>query len=158
MFRQMNRKKQQLTDEECIGILKSELRGVLSLNGDDGYPYGLSANHYYCEEDGRIYFHSGKKGYKVDAICRDNRASFCVYDGGFRREGEWALNIRSVIVFGKIEFVDDQKVIKRISALLSRKFTADHEYIEKEIETYGAATLMFALVPEYMTGKIVNEA
>ena len=81
-----------------------------------------------------------------------------MYDGGFRREGEWALNIRSVIVFGKIEFVDDQKVIKRISALLSRKFTDDHEYIEKEIETYGAATLMFALVPEYMTGKIVNEA
>ena len=158
MFRQMNRKKQQLTDEECREILKSELRGVLSLNGDDGYPYGLPTNHYYREEDGKLYFHSGKKGYKIDAIRRDNRASFCVYDGGFRREGEWALNIRSVIVFGKIEFVDDQKEINRISALLSRKFTDDNEYIEKEIETYGAATLMFALVPEHMTGKMVNEA
>ena len=158
MFRQMNRKKQQLTDEECREILKSELRGVLSLNGDDGYPYGLPTNHYYSEEDGKLYFHSGKKGYKIDAIRRDNRASFCVYDGGFRREGEWALNIRSVIVFGKIEFVDDQKEINRISALLSRKFTDDNEYIEKEIETYGAATLMFELVPEHMTGKIVNEA
>ncbi|MBP5239670.1 MAG: pyridoxamine 5'-phosphate oxidase family protein [Oscillospiraceae bacterium] len=158
MFRQMNRKKQQLTDEECREILKSELRGVLSLNGDDGYPYGLPTNHYYSEEDGKLYFHSGKKGYKIDAIRRDNRASFCVYDGGFRREGEWALNIRSVIVFGKIEFVDDQKEINRISALLSRKFTDDNEYIEKEIETYGAATLMFALVPEHMTGKMVNEA
>ena len=158
MFRQMNRKKQQLTDEECREILKSELRGVLSLNGDDGYPYGLPTNHYYSEEDGKLYFHSGKKGYKIDAIRRDNRASFCVYDGGFRREGEWALNIRSVIVFGKIEFVDDQKEINRISALLSRKFTDDNEYIEKEIETYGAATLMFALVPDHMTGKIVNEA
>lgn len=158
MFRQMNRKKQQLTDEECREILKSELRGVLSLNGDDGYPYGLPTNHYYSEEDGKLYFHSGKKGYKIDAIRRDSRASFCVYDGGFRREGEWALNIRSVIVFGKIEFVDDQKEINRISALLSRKFTDDNEYIEKEIETYGAATLMFALVPEHMTGKIVNEA
>ena len=61
-------------------------------------------------------------------------------------------------MFGKIEFVDDQKEINRISALLSRKFTDDNEYIEKEIETYGAATLMFALVPEHMTGKIVNEA
>ncbi|MBO6017212.1 MAG: pyridoxamine 5'-phosphate oxidase family protein, partial [Oscillospiraceae bacterium] len=148
----------QLTDEECREILKSELRGVLSLNGDDGYPYGLPTNHYYSEEDGKLYFHSGKKGYKIDAIRRDNRASFCVYDGGFRREGEWALNIRSVIVFGKIEFVDDQKEINRISALLSRKFTDDNEYIEKEIETYGAATLMFALVPEHMTGKMVNEA
>ena len=41
MFREMLRKKQQLSDEECIGILKNELRGVLSVNGDDGYPYGV---------------------------------------------------------------------------------------------------------------------
>ena len=52
MFRQMNRKKQQLPDEECIAILKSELRGVLSVNGDDGYPYGVPINHYFCEDDG----------------------------------------------------------------------------------------------------------
>ena len=105
MFRQMNRKKQQLPDEECIDILKTELRGVLSVNGDDGYPYGLPINHYYCEDDGKIYFHSGKKGHKADALRRDDKASFCVYDGGFRKEGEWALNIRSVIVFGRVEFV-----------------------------------------------------
>ena len=158
MFRQMNRKKQQLSDEECIEILKNELRGVLSVNGDDGYPYGLPTNHYYCEEDGKIYFHSGKKGHKVDAILRDGRVSFCVYDSGFRREGEWALNIRSVIVFGRIEFVEDQDKINRISAMLARKFTNDEQYIEKEIENHGAATLMFALVPEYMTGKMINEA
>lgn len=158
MFRQMNRKKQQLPDEECIEILKTELRGVLSVVGDDGYPYGLPINHYYCEDDGKIYFHSGKKGHKADALRRDNKASFCVYDGGFRKEGEWALNIRSVIVFGRVEFVEDQEEIRRISALLARKFTDDEAYIEKEIETYSAATLMFALVPEYMTGKMVNEA
>ena len=158
MFRQMNRKKQQLPDEECISILKSELRGVLSVNGDDGYPYGVPTNHYYCEDDGKIYFHSGKKGHKVDAIRRDDRASFCVYDSGFRREGEWALNIRSVIAFGRIEFVEDQEKINRISELLARKFTDDDEYIEKEIENHGASTLMFALVPEYMTGKMINEA
>ena len=158
MFRQMNRKKQQLPDEECIAILKSELRGVLSVNGDDGYPYGVPINHYFCEDDGKIYFHSGKKGHKVDAIRRDGKASFCVYDSGFRREGEWALNIRSVIVFGRIEFVEDQGKINRISALLARKFTDDEEYIEKEIKNYGASTLMFALVPEYVTGKMINEA
>ena len=158
MFRQMNRKKQQLTDEECIEILKKELRGVLSVNGDGGYPYGLPTNHYYCEEDGKIYFHSGKKGHKVDAIHRNNKASFCVYDSGFRKEGEWALNIKSVIVFGQIEFVDDKEEINRISTLLARKFTDDDAYIEKEVKNYGAATLMYALVPEHMTGKMINEA
>ena len=158
MFREMMRKKQELTREECVGILKKELRGVLCVLGDDDYPYGMPLNHYYSEDDGKLYFHSGKKGHKIDAIMRHDKASFCVYDEGFRRDGEWALNIRSVIVFGKIEIVEDRDVIYRICADLSRKFTDDEQYIQNEIEHSGPGTLMFALVPEYMTGKIVNEA
>ena len=41
MFRELVRKKQQISKEECITLLKEELRGVLSVQGDDGYPYGL---------------------------------------------------------------------------------------------------------------------
>ncbi len=158
MFREMLRKKQQLPEEECIEILKNELRGVLSVIGDDDYPYGMPINHFYCEEDGKIYFHSGRKGHKIDAMKRHDKASFCVYDQGFRRKGEWALNIRSVIVFGRIEFIEDREKIYEIARHLSHKFTDDEEYIEREIVRSGPGTLMFALVPEHMTGKLVNEA
>ena len=158
MFREMMRIKQQLPQEECIEILKNEPRGVLSVLGDDGYPYGMPINQYYCEEDGKIYFHSGKKGHKVDAIKRCDKASFCAYDQGFRREGEWALNIRSVIDFGRIEIIEDTEKVYEISRRLSRKFTDDEAYIEHEIVKSGPRTLMFALVPEHMTGKLVNEA
>ena len=158
MFREMLRKKQALSEEECIDILKTELRGVLSVLGDDGYPYGMPINHFYREEDGKLYFHGGKRGHKIDAIRSCDKASFCVYDEGFRREGEWALNIKSVIVFGRIEFVDDQETVYRISEKLSRKFTDDDAYIKREIEKSGSATLMFALVPEHISGKLVNEA
>ena len=158
MFREMLRKKQQLPEEECIEILKNELRGVLSVIGDDDYPYGMPINHFYCEEDGKIYFHSGRKGHKIDAMKSHDKASFCVYDQGFRREGEWALNIRSVIVFGRIEFIEDREKIYEIARRLSHKFTDDEEYIEREIVRSGPGTLMFALVPEHITGKLVNEA
>ena len=158
MFRDMLRKKQQLPEEECIELLKNELRGVLSVIGDDDYPYGMPINHFYCEEDGKIYFHSGRKGHKIDAMKRHDKASFCVYDQGFRRKGEWALNIRSVIVFGRIEFIEDREKIYEIARHLSHKFTDDEEYIEREIVRSGPGTLMFALVPEHMTGKLVNEA
>jgi nitroimidazol reductase NimA-like FMN-containing flavoprotein (pyridoxamine 5'-phosphate oxidase superfamily) len=47
MFRKMVRFKQQLPEEECIGILTKQLRGVLSVLGDEGYPYGLPINHYF---------------------------------------------------------------------------------------------------------------
>ena len=158
MFREMLRRKQQLPEEECIEVLKQEPRGVLSVLGDDDYPYGMPLNHFYCEDDGKLYFHSGLKGHKIDAIRRNDKASFCVYDQGYRREGEWALNIRSVILFGHIEFIEDQEKIYEISRKLSYKFTDDTAYIEHEIEHSGPRTLMFALTIEHMTGKLVNEA
>ncbi|MCR5206403.1 MAG: pyridoxamine 5'-phosphate oxidase family protein [Lachnospiraceae bacterium] len=158
MFRELVRKKQKLSEEECIDLLKNEPRGVLSVLGDDDYPYGMPINHYYCEEDGKLYFHGGKTGHKIDAIKRHNKVSFCVYDQGFRKPGEWALNIRSVVVFGKIEIIEDMETVIKISRQLSYKFTNDEKYIEHEITNSGTRTLMFALVPECITGKLVNEA
>jgi nitroimidazol reductase NimA-like FMN-containing flavoprotein (pyridoxamine 5'-phosphate oxidase superfamily) len=65
MFRPMRRFKQQMTDEECIRVLKEERRGVLSLHGEDGYPYGIPINYYYDEADGRIYLHGASSGHKL---------------------------------------------------------------------------------------------
>ena len=83
MFRPMRRFKQQIADSECKEILKNEKRGVLSLLGDDGYPYGLPLSHLYSEEDNKIYFHCAKEGHKIDAIKNYDKASFCVYDSGY---------------------------------------------------------------------------
>ena len=158
MFRELVRIKKKLPEGECLEILRTRLRGVLSVLGDDDYPYGMPMNHYYHEEDGKLYFHSGKKGHKIDAIKKHDKVSFCVFDDGYREEGQWALNIRSVIVFGRIEIVEEQEKIYEISRRLSHKFTGDEEYIEKEIQQSGPGTFMFALVPEHICGKLVNEA
>ncbi len=158
MFREMRRIKQQISPEECRQVLREQPRGVLSMLGDDGYPYGIPMDHWYCEADGAIYFHCAKAGHKIDAITACDKVSYCVMDEGWRKEGEWALNIRSVIVFGRIEMVEDQETIYRIARQLSYKFTNDEQYINREITRSGPRTLMFALVPEHMTGKIVNEA
>ena len=158
MFREVARKRQVLTSEQITKILKSEKRGVLSVLGDNGYPYGLPMNFWYNEENGCIYFHSGKKGHKVDAISSDNKVSFCVYDDGFKKEGEWALNISSVIVFGKIHIVEDSEKSAEIYRKLSLKFTSDIGYIDSEIEKFAKVTLCYELQPEHITGKIVNES
>ena len=68
MFRPMRRFKQQISVAACKEILKNEKRGVLSLLGDNGYPYGLPLSHLYSEEDTKIYFHGAKEGHKIDAI------------------------------------------------------------------------------------------
>lgn len=158
MFREMARKKQSLEMSEMIKILNSEKRGVLSVHGDHGYPYGLPINFWYNEENGCLYFHSGKKGHKVDAIASNNKVSFCVYDEGFRKDGEWALNIRSVIVFGKMRMVENSEEAIEIYRKLSLKYTSDIDYIDSEIEKFSKVTLCYELQPEHITGKIVNEA
>lgn len=158
MFREMIRKKQQLSTEECIEILKAQPRGVLSLMGDDGYPYGLPMDYWYNDQDGKLYFHCGQQGHKIDAIRRWDKASFCVMDQGYRKEGEWALNIKSVIVFGRISILTDQEAALDITRQLSFKYTQDADYIDREIRLYGSGVLCFALTPEHITGKLVNEA
>lgn len=158
MFREMLKKKKRISVEECIEILKSETRGVLSVIGDNDYPYGMPMNHWYNEEDGKIYFHSGNFGYRLEALRKNNKVSFCTYDKGYKNEGEWAWNVRSVIVFGKIEIIDELKTIIDIATKLSHKFTQDEEYIKKEIELYGHETILLQLTPEHISGKKVSES
>jgi len=158
MFRELTRKKQALSKEECVEILRKEPRGVLSVSGDDGYPYGMPMNFLYDENENKIYFHSGKSGHRIDAVRKNPKVSFCVYDKGYRKEGEWALNIKSVIVFGKISLIEDGERVRRISRELSLKYTSDTAYIEHEIKAFSAAAVCLSLEPEYMTGKLVNES
>ncbi|MBQ9048789.1 MAG: pyridoxamine 5'-phosphate oxidase family protein [Solobacterium sp.] len=158
MFRKMVRSRLAISEQECIEVLKNEPRGVLSVLGDDDYPYGMPMDHWYCEEDGCLYFHSGMAGHKIDAMKRHDKVSYCVYDKGFVREGEWALNIRSVIIFGRIRVVEDHDKAMEIVRKLSLKYTDDTDYIEREIVSAGKRTLVFALVPEHMSGKLVNES
>lgn len=158
MFRELARKNKEISREECIGLLKNETRGVLSVLGDDEYPYGMPMNHFYNEEDGKIYFHCGKAGHRLDSLKNHDKVSFCVYDAGYRNEGEWALNVKSVIVFGRMKVVDDMARIVDISRALSHKFTQDEEYISREIEKYARGTLLLELTPEHMCGKMVTES
>lgn len=158
MFRELARKKQQLTKDECIELLKKEKRGVLSVIGDNDYPYGMPMNHFYNETDGKIYFHTGKKGHRTDALKENEKVSFTLIDDGVKQEDGWALTVKSVIVFGRVKLVDDMDKIVDISARLSRKFTNDEEYIKNEIKSFASATLLLELTPEYICGKTVTES
>lgn len=157
MFREVARVKQALDRESCIRILKEEKRGVLAVQGDDGYPYAMPLNHWYCEEDGKLYFHSGRNGHRTDSIRRCDKASFCVMNQGTQEAGNWWLDFESVIVFGRIEIIEDHERALDISRRLSYKFTENEGYIQYEIEHSGPGVMVFALTPEHITGKLVHE-
>ena len=158
MFRKMRRFKQQIREEECIRVLTEEKRGILSMLGDDGYPYGIPLDHWYSEEEGKLYFHGAKVGHKIDSITACDKVSYCVLDQGYRREGEWALNIRSVIAFGRIRPVTDRDKTVEICSHIVRKFTDDEQYLREELERSLPRVRCLELTIEHMTGKLVNEA
>ncbi len=132
MFRPMRRFKQQLTQEECVEILNTEVRGVLSVLGDDDYPYGIPIDFYYNQQENKIYFHGAK-------------------------EGHWALYFKSVIVFGKIKIVEDFNKAIEICRNLSLKFTKDVSEIDIMIEKYAKNVMCLEMDCEHITGKSVAE-
>jgi nitroimidazol reductase NimA-like FMN-containing flavoprotein (pyridoxamine 5'-phosphate oxidase superfamily) len=118
----------------------------------------MPMNHWYNEADGKIYFHCGKSGHRLDALRKCNKVSFCTYDRGYCEYGDWALHVKSVIVFGTIAIVEDMETIADISRKLSYKFTQDEEYIQNEIDKYAKATLLLRLTPEHICGKQITES
>lgn len=159
MFRKMRRFKQQLPPEECIEILKREKRGVLSVLGDDGYPYGMPLDHYYDVESGKLYFHCAMAGHKLDAIRACDKVSYCITGEGRHEDGiSWSLTYRSVIIFGRMKVLDDHETALRLARSLGEKFTQDTAYLDHEIQHSGPRMLMLELTPEHITGKRVNES
>lgn len=158
MFRPMRRFRQQVSEEACAEVLKEQWRGVLSVLGDGGYPYGVPVDFFYDEEKGEIYFHGAKEGHKIDAIRACDKVSFCVWNEGFIKQGEWALNITSVIAFGKIRIVEDESERTRILRQIGLKYYPDRESAEKVLRDAGHRAICLALKIEHMTGKLVKES
>ena len=81
-----------------------------------------------------------------------------MFDNGYRNKDEWALNVKSVVIFGEISFVTDEEKANVICSALCRKFTEDKEYLRQELEDFLSKVQCLELTPEHMTGKLVNES
>ena len=47
MFRTIRKKKNEISIDTAKALLQSSRRGVLAVNGDDGYPYAIPINYFY---------------------------------------------------------------------------------------------------------------
>ena len=156
MFRNMRRFKQQLSEQECLDVLIHAPRGVLAVHGEDGYPYAFPMNFIYLH--GKIYFHCAKAGHKLDALASNDKVSFCVMDEGFRKSGDWALNIKSIVLFGRVNKTDGTQETIEILRQIGLKYYPTAEGVEGEIRKAGAHVQILELTIEHMTGKLVNES
>ncbi|MCD8381627.1 MAG: pyridoxamine 5'-phosphate oxidase family protein [Clostridiales bacterium] len=157
MFREMRRSRQAVSREECIRLLETERRGVLSVNGDDGYPYGIPMNFYYDPEDGKLYLHGAKAGHRFDSLRACDKVCFTTWNTGEQKEGDWAWTLVSVIAFGRAELVDDPDRKRRQLIRLGMKYYPSPEEWERTLEKHGDRAQLIALTIEHLTGKQVHE-
>ncbi len=151
-FREMRRKRQQLSEEENINILKKSTSGTLALLGDNGYPYAVPISYVFS--DGKLYFHSALSGHKVDAIRGCDKASFCVIDQDEVHAEKYTTFFRSVIAFGKIHIIEDAAEKLVTARMLGNRYNPNQEEaLQKELENGISRMLMIRLDIEHLTGK-----
>ena len=155
-FREMRRKRQQLSEEKSIGILQKATAGTLALLGDGGYPYAVPISYVYA--DGKLYFHSALSGHKIDAIRNCDKASFCVIDQDEVHPEKYTTYFRSVIAFGRIHIIEDEQKKLETARLLGDRYNPNQEEaLQKELEKGLSRMLMIRFDIEHLTGKAAIE-
>ena len=155
MFREMRRKRQQLEQVECEAILREATSGVLSLLGDDGYPYGVPLSHAYV--DGRLVFHGSMKGHKLDAMRANPKASYTVIQQDQVVPEEFTTYFRSVIAFGQLRVLEGERKLAALRQLSDAFWPNHEEEREAEIAPRLDHMSVFVMDIEHMTGKQAKE-
>lgn len=153
MFREMRRKNQRMEDAKSIEILKRESYGVLAVFGDEGYPYAVPMSYIY--DNGKIYFHGANAGHRFDAVCQNEKASFCVVAQDEVVPEQYATHYRSVVAFGRIRIMEETAEKRTAIELLADKYhpKATKEFRNHAIEAEMPALCMFVFEIEHLTGK-----
>ncbi len=152
MFREMRRFKQQLSQQELDDILTNSTSGVLSLIGDDGYPYGVPMSFAYSNNS--LIFHGAITGHKADAIRKNPKASFCIIDRDAVIADEYTTNYRSVIAFGKIREITAPQEKLEYSMVLAGKYRPGFDDISGDkIKAAMERMAVYVMEIEHVTGK-----
>ena len=151
MSREMRRKEKEMDISEAKVLLGDAEVGRLVMSLRDE-PYVIPVNFVYFQD--RVYFHCAREGQKIDYLSANPRVCFEVDEflgvKPSRKPCSFGSKYRSVIVFGKAEFVEN----------VDEKKLALRKLVEKYAKTYTSfdedafeKTMVVAIIVERLTGK-----
>ena len=155
MFREMRRKRQALDVEVCEQLLSEATSGVLSVLGDDGYPYGVPLSHAFI--DGRLVFHGAASGHKLDAMRAYPKASYTVILQDQVVPAKFTTHYRSVIAFGRLRVLEGDEKLTMLRRLGDRFWPGHEDEREDEIAPRLNHMVVFVMDIEHLTGKQAKE-
>ena len=157
MFRPIRRKKKEIDIDATKELLKCSRRGVLAVNGDEGYPYAVPVNYFYDSDAQKIYFHGARAGHKADALKVSDKVCFTVYGNETVREEAWAPFVQSAVVFGRCHLLEASTATTEILKKIARKYYPNEQLIDEEIDRSGKAVQLFEIEIEHLSGKEIQE-
>ena len=157
MFRPARRKNKEISMDETRKILKGERRGVLAVNGDEGYPYAIPVNYYYDEEEQKIFFHGSRVGHKIDALKKSDKVCFTIIGSEEIKDEPWAPYVKSAVVFGRCHLMEDASMADIRLRQFAMKYYPNEELVSEEIAVSGKGVQMYVIEIEHMSGKEIQE-
>ncbi|MGN0240431.1 MAG: pyridoxamine 5'-phosphate oxidase family protein, partial [Candidatus Weimeria sp.] len=87
-----------------------------------------------------------------------DKVSFTVIEDLPKQNDDFALYVNSVIVFGKIQLVEDrEKVLKSAMELARHIYPEQEEFYRDDLERNRDRVQILEITPEHITGKKVHE-
>lgn len=153
MFREMRKKDRELSLEEAKKIIEEQSCGVMSVIGDEGYPYGVPLNYGYV--DGKFYIHcTSGESHKTDAIRKNPKVCMTIVAKSDLLKEKLTTDFASVVVFGKARIVTGaeekmEAMIKMMEGLAPEMIGSVREHCLGAEQAYS----MIEITPEHITGK-----
>lgn len=154
----------EVTDKKMIKeVLYKAEYGTLALCTNNK-PYSLPIN--FVEYNNEIFFHGAKKGKKIDYIKENANASFSVIEAYSLLPSYFSTDtgnaapathlFKSIIIDGKIEFVEDYNEKAQALEALMKKYQREGNYTPLHDSMYEkiiTATCIYKLIPEQTKAK-----
>lgn len=144
-----------LEPDECMQLLDSTDTFVLTLNGEDGWPYSVPLN--FVRVDDCLYYHGGRKGGTVECMKRDDRCTVTVFsEGGYEDYGgnscDTTTLFGSVVVRGRMSPVEDDEQKRIVLEALVAKLTPGKSSCPMNMDTVSR-TGVYRITMDEVTGK-----
>nr|MDD6336287.1 pyridoxamine 5'-phosphate oxidase family protein [bacterium] len=158
MFRAVRKKKNEISIDAAKELLRCCRRGILAVNGDNGYPYAIPINYLYDEGAQKIIFHGAKAGHKVDALKACDKVCFTTFGNeSIKEEEAWAPFLQSVVVFGRCHLIENREDTIKLVKQFALKYYPDEKMVDEEAALSGREVQMFEIEIEHLSGKKVQE-
>lgn len=153
----MIRKDREISDlAEQLAIIEAcDVCRVALNDSESGFPYVVPLNFGVDVEGDQVflYFHSARRGRKLELIARDPRATFemdCDHEFIFYDERmSCTMGYRSVVGRGTVEMVSDDQKTRGLDILMRHYHAEDFAYNPRTVP----ATTVWRLRVESMVGK-----